>query len=470
MAKVFIEETTLSAIGDAIRTKTETTELINPADMAEKIEGITTGGNTAELTITSNGTYKAPEGIDGYTPVIVNVPQDGSPPAEAFILRGDCSYRFANGGWDWFLNRYGNQITTGAISKAVSMFSKCSAEITTFPFNINLLGTINAGIDCSSMFILSKFKYLTDENVAGIAGRIGIGQYMFSDSDFIKIPSLTFNNNRYYNYDSIFNKCYYLEEIGDLVNLYPDGMSDMFSGCYRLKTLPNFINPNFERVNTYKYDSIKGLLSDCRSLRTIPESFMNTLNLIKKTTSSFYASYALPLSLFSGCYTLEEIVNLPLGVADDAEITSNMFANTFYQCHRLKRLTFKMNDDSTPKVMKLKNQIIDLSTSIGFSIYESSITDYNSGLTTDTQIIGDATYQALKDNLDSWTIDINYSRYNRTSAVETINSLPDTSAYGTNTIKFEGASGALTDGGAINTMTEEEIAVATAKGWTVSFV
>jgi hypothetical protein len=65
---------------------------------------------------------------------------------------------------------------------------------------------------------------------------------------------------------------------------------------------------------------------------------------------------------------------------------------------------------------------------------------------------------------------VNYSRYNHDSAVETINSLPDTSAYGTNTIKFKGASGALTDGGAINTLTEEEIAVAAAKGWTVTLV
>ena len=68
-----------------------------------------------------------------------------------------------------------------------------------------------------------------------------------------------------------------------------------------------------------------------------------------------------------------------------------------------------------------------------------------------------------------------YSRYNHDSAVATINSLPDTSAYlaangGTNTIKFKGAAGSATDGGAINTLTEEEIAVATAKGWTCSFV
>jgi hypothetical protein len=67
-----------------------------------------------------------------------------------------------------------------------------------------------------------------------------------------------------------------------------------------------------------------------------------------------------------------------------------------------------------------------------------------------------------------------YSRYNHDSAVETINSLPDTSAYlaengGTNTIQFNSVSGKLTDGGAINTLTEEEIAVAVARGWTVSF-
>ena len=81
----------------------------------------------------------------------------------------------------------------------------------------------------------------------------------------------------------------------------------------------------------------------------------------------------------------------------------------------------------------------------------------------------------MKNDPDSWTYDINYSKYNHDSAVETINSLPDTSAYiatagGTNTIKFNGASGSKTDGGAINTLTEEEIAVAAAKGWTVTLV
>ena len=81
----------------------------------------------------------------------------------------------------------------------------------------------------------------------------------------------------------------------------------------------------------------------------------------------------------------------------------------------------------------------------------------------------------MKNNPDWFTCNFAYSRYNHDSAVETINSLPDTSAYiaangGTNTIKFKGVAGSATDGGAINTLTEAEIAVAAAKGWTVSLV
>ena len=99
-----------------------------------------------------------------------------------------------------------------------------------------------------------------------------------------------------------------------------------------------------------------------------------------------------------------------------------------------------------------------------------------SGITEETRIIDEESYQLLKDNPNSWTTDIAYSRYNHNSAVETINSLPDTSEYllansgGTNTIKFTGNAGSKTDGGAINTLTEEEIAVAAAKGWTVTLV
>ena len=40
MAKIFIEESTLSAIGDSIRTKTGKTDMIPPLNMPTEIEAI----------------------------------------------------------------------------------------------------------------------------------------------------------------------------------------------------------------------------------------------------------------------------------------------------------------------------------------------------------------------------------------------------------------------------------------------
>ena len=129
----------------------------------------------------------------------------------------------------------------------------------------------------------------------------------------------------------------------------------------------------------------------------------------------------------------------------------------------------------SPYVKRWKSQTINLSSNIGYGSGIASFENYNSGITADKEVKDDATYQALKNDPDWFTSNVAYSRYNHDSAVETINSLPDTSAYlatagGTNTIKFKGDSGSATDGGAINTLTTEEIAVATAKGWTVTFV
>ena len=119
-----------------------------------------------------------------------------------------------------------------------------------------------------------------------------------------------------------------------------------------------------------------------------------------------------------------------------------------------------------------KNQSIDLTNEVGYAstTYTDMTSRYNSGITEDKEVKDDATYQALKNDEDWYSKDFKYSRYNKTSAIETISTLPDVSAGSGNTIKFRGGCGSLTDGGAINTMTDAEIAVAAAKGWTVSFV
>lgn len=228
-----------------------------------------------------------------------------------------------------------------------------------------------------------------------------------------------------------------------------------------IKTLDNvFVFP--ENPSSYTF-AMGHCFYQATYLRTIPQDLLILSKYLPTNSSSnnnclFYYG-------FHNCFALDELVGI--GVPNnghDKYMKSNKFTNTFNQCRHLKRMTFEPNQTA-----EWGSQVIDLSYYVGYGYVSAN------GFLSTKQIEDDATYQALKDDPDSWTSDINYARYNRTSAVETINSLPDTSAYlatagGTNTIKFKGAQGAKTDGGAINTMTEEEIAVATAKGWTVSFV
>lgn len=209
------------------------------------------------------------------------------------------------------------------------------------------------------------------------------------------------------------------------------------------------------------------VFSNCNRIRTIPKKVLEKLYNKFGSWSGSNLYYE-----FNNCHVLDEVDGVAIKDTTNTA-TSNLFSNTFDNCHRLKRIVFSTNQGN-PYIVKMKSQTINLSKNVGYASTVGRVT-FNSNITTASQVTDGTSYNNLKNTEDWFTIDVNYSRYNRTSAVETINSLPDTSAYlasagGTNTIKFNGSSGASTDGGAINTMTAEEIAVATAKGWTVTFV
>ena len=422
MADYLIKDTTLTNIADAIRAKKSSTDTYTPAEMATAISSIQTGGAAEPvieaLSVTANGTYTAPDGVDGYSPVTVNVPQSGGPPESAFVLSGNCNYRFASNGWNWFIEQYGNKITTKNIANTMNMFDG-SSNITNIPFEINFGNT-----------------YSYHSTI-----------YMFRDcKKLITLPKI--NALKVYNISSIFNNCYKLRTI-------PEDFADSFDWSY-LES----------QTGAYKGDESRMFFS-CYSLRSFPN------NIIKSGNPYITSNYSYFYNGFYYCYSLDELVNLPIPYINTTW-TSNAFDNTFFNCHRLKNITFALNDGQ-PHIMKWKSQTITLSASVGWTSDKSFILNYNSGITADKEVTDDATYQALKNDPDWFTTNVAYSRYNHDSAVATINSLPDTSAYlasagGTNTIKFKGAAGSATDGGAINTLTEEEIAVATAKGWSVVYV
>lgn len=333
-------------------------------------------------------------------------------PEEAFRLTGDCRYKFSGGNWDWFVNAYGDKITTDNITNCTYMFSKSSLETIPFDINGNNSGTVFFD------YIFDNCKNLT--SIPKITGRVYASNHMF-----------------YY--------CEKLREISEeaLASLdwsYVESQTSAYNG---------------NRNNLFQY---------CRSLRKIPMSFLAHGNPLSTN------SYSLYYYTFSQCSSLDEIIGLPV-VHRNASWASNAFYNTFQYCFRLKDITFETNEDGSPIVVdNWTKQTIDLTYAVGCVLSNGAdpIYNLNSGITKDKEVTDDATYQALKEDPDWWTKDANYSRYNHDSAVRTINSLPDLSAKGGNTIKFRGNSGALTDGGAISNLTAEEIAVATAKGWTVT--
>lgn len=230
----------------------------------------------------------------------------------------------------------------------------------------------------------------------------------------------------------------------------------------KIKTLPNrgynYFNAPYGEIN-YWHDSYYCYggywFGDCYYLRNTPSKWLWCGAPPSSNKSFFYY-------LCHFCYVLDAINNLPpTGLYQSLQV--NNFIYSFTSCERLKSLTFLSG-----KTAKWDKQTIDLTT-VGYS--SRDLTQY--GIPKGKEVTDATTYTALKNDRDWWTKDVAYSRYNHNSAVETINSLPNTSkasASVTNTIKFKGAAGSATDGGAINTLTNAEIAVATAKGWTVTFV
>lgn len=416
----------LTAIGDAVRQKSGTTEKMTLDQMATAVNNleIHSAPNVEEISIDKNGTYTPNEGVDGFNKVIVNVPVDlGDLPTDLLHLTGDQSYRFYGDGWSSFLNKYGNQITTENITNISHMFSN-NKQVKNIPFALNLSKTND------------------------------------------------------YNLSEVFSGAWRLEQLPIISDCKISDISNFCYNCNRLKEINiNFDNWDLSKIASNQNKTEGRWHTCCYSLRQIPISYYNKLFQIKTVgkTSIYYSIY---YALAGDCYNIDEIIDMPVMTMD--RYTSNAFQGAFQNNFRLKNFTFKVQEDGTPySTSNWKSQVIDLSKVGWHKIVDFDKRDVslsNSGITIDKCIYNDATYQALKNDPDNYVCGYSsekpweYSRYDKASAIRTINSLPDVSGSGgTNTIKFKGEAGLKTDNGAINTMTTEEIAVATAKGWTVSF-
>lgn len=330
---------------------------------------------------------------------------------EVLTITDDCQYRFSFNGWNWFIETYGDSVQTKDIIELTNMFYQ-STKLEHIPFDINI-SSAKTTIPLSSMF----------------------------------------------------HGCEKLKNVPKINGAKPLALDYMFAYCKSLRYLPEDIEDWFDwtyldAATSSSACSKKYIFCGCMSLRSVP------MGLLKHACKSSAYNHTYFQYGFTDCYTLDELLNLPIPYT--ASWTSNSFSSTFNSCYRLKNITFELQEDGSPIVAPWKKQTIDLM-SVGYTSLTSQVYTHNSGITADKEVTDDATYQALKNDPDWFTSLVAYSRYNHDSAVATINSLPDTSATsgGTNIIKFKGAAGSATDGGAINTLTAAEVKVANDKGWIV---
>lgn len=348
-------------------------------------------------------------------------------PTEALNLTGSVKYKFAGDAWNWFLEGYGSLVTTDGVTDPSYMFYNSMNLVDT---NIDTIN-ISKATNFDNMFI-NCYKLQKAPNIRG---------------------SITWGTNVTFN--QVLDNCRSLRNIDDLFT------DEMFEGYSNIK------------FSSGRYSVIKPVkLNYMYSLRSIPSWFYKQKQ-HPDSTSYPSQTYALFYSGLRDCYALDEAINLPV-IACASTLTDDQFKYGFNNLYRAKRITFETNPDGSPIVTQWKSQVIDLLTGVGHTNGNAAVLkNYNTGITADKEVTDADTYAALKDDPDWFTNLNDYSRFNHDSAVALINSLPDTSAYlatagGTNTLKLKGTAGSLTDGGAINNLTEAEIAVATAKGWTVT--
>lgn len=280
MSKVVVTKEKLVAIGDAIRSKTETTAEYSLDDMPEVIQGIETGGNGEELAIS------------------------------------DASYLFYSGA------RVSNY---DSIVKHLVDVTNMSYMFSKFPDGISVdISTLNTSkvINMSNMFNGAKlrsadFSNFDTSNVTDMSS-------MFNGCDYLADLNIkNFDTSKVTNMNEMFVGMMNLETL-DLSNFDTSNvtnMSSMFAANGKLKNL------NISSFNTSKVTTMTYMFNNCNGLKTLDFSNFDTGKANMMT------------SIFNGCSSLEEITGF--SATNKAGLTIGFPKGTTSSRYALRRLTFR---------------------------------------------------------------------------------------------------------------------------------
>lgn len=326
-------------------------------------------------------------------------------PEEALLITGDCSNRFIGNGWNWFIELCGDKIQATGITDMYN-FAYNNTNIKRFPFWI---------------FCVYNFPI---------------------------------------NLNGAFCNCADLREPPIFSNVQPQGMFNAFNNCHRLVRFPgdywdngwdwSFVN-NASQYEV-EYDS---MFNCCYSLRYVPG--------FKQSQINPRSEYPIYLYGFTNCHVIDEIY---LPVYNEAEYWDNKFIETFDNCNRLSLVQFNTNEDGSPiQCPGWHCQTLDFRNQVGYTDNPWNILNYSDihGITE-----ANKNYEYGYSGTNYWTDELHRSCFNYGSAFLLIESLPDCSAGTDNMVIFDPVAGSML-GAMISDLTEEDIAIAVSKGWTISY-
>ena len=285
MAKIFIEESTLTNIGDAIRKKEGSTELISPMDMGSRIEAIKDDSGS--------GSNKLPQVIDGTVTEITAEDLKGATSIKQYAFyacKSMVSARIPN-----IITINNNAFEkcillndidlSNVVSIGAYAFKECDALITVnLPSLTNVTGS-------------SAFTYCTKLESFNAPKLSSITQNLLSQNKKLKnvfLPNATILNL------AAFMNCTAIT-ILDFPKLSTIPGSSVFIGCKSLKSL---ILRNTEKIVTLSDDSLASTPISTSGTSTdveygtgyiyVPRAFLNsddpTFDYRQKTNWSNYAS------------------------------------------------------------------------------------------------------------------------------------------------------------------------------------
>ena len=403
------------------------------SEYSTKIDEITTGGGD-----TTNYSYKIPTAdVNGLKAIGWNDESIGY-------------FRDNNLCYDWQKDDYivseGNKELYGVITKDNISTYKSDPNFVYCPM-IDTSNITNMNYIFSLCPSLQSLPLLDTSNVTNMS-------YMFAEcNSLLSIPMLDTSNVT--NMSNMFYKCRTLKLIPELNTTNVTNMSNMFYNCTSLHSIPLLDTSNVTDMNhmftecnsllsipmldTSNVININAMFSYCRTLQTIPE--LNTTNLTNMS------------NMFYECNSL-----LSIPMLDTSNVTNMSYM--FYSCKTLQTIP----ELNTTNVANMNFMFSSCSSLQSLPLLDTS------NVTNMINFFGYSTINTLTDlgGFKDLKISVTSGFLERTpnltvdSLMNVINNVYDLTANGLSgqSLKFGSTN--------LNKLTAEQVAIATAKGWTLT--